>query len=46
MLIYNKYKKEWEKSIKKRFKLKEKPKNRRKKKSEAASKPDVPSDLS
>ncbi|XP_008798200.1 RNA exonuclease 4 [Phoenix dactylifera] len=46
MFIYNRYKKEWEKCIKKRFKLKEKLKNRRKKKSEAASKPDAPNDLS
>ncbi|KAG1346806.1 RNA exonuclease 4 [Cocos nucifera] len=46
MFIYNKYKKEWEKTIKKRFKSKEKLKNRRKKKSEAASKPDVSSGLS
>ncbi|XP_029121036.1 uncharacterized protein [Elaeis guineensis] len=46
MFIYNKYKKEWEKTMKKRFKSKEKLKNRRKKKSEAASKPDVSRDLS
>lgn len=46
MFIYNKYKKEWEKTIKKGFKSKEKLKNRRKKKSAAASKPDVSSGLS